>query len=343
MAKRPSKKTAKKTSLVSRTKKSRSERVILHKSFKRSYREDYERKLEVPGILAHLFGTFKILFKNWKVFLPLLILVVILNSILVTLMSENMYVQFQDILDETSKSFTGGELGNVAKAGLLLISTITSGGLTTNMTESQGIFFIFLLLLTWLVTIFLLRHIMAGHKIKLRDALYNAGAPIISTFIVFFIVFLECIPIFIFIILYSTAENTGFLDMPFYALLFFLFSVLMFLMSGYWLSSSTIALVSVSAPGLYPMKAVRTASDLMAGRRIKYVLRLLGLFIFLAIIWVLIMLPLILFDLWMKQFEWTAGIPFIPICLATMTVFTVIFIAAYLYQYYRWMLDYDED
>jgi hypothetical protein len=91
------------------------------------------------------------------------------------------------------------------------------------------------------------------------------------------------------------------------------------------------------------MKAVRTASDLMAGRRIKYILRLLGLFIFLAIIWVLIMLPLILFDLWMKQFEWTAGIPFVPICLATMTVFTVIFIAAYLYQYYRWMLDYDED
>ena len=54
--------------------KAQSKRVRLHKSFRRSYREDYVRDLEVPGIMYHIFATFKIIFKNWKLFLPLLIL-----------------------------------------------------------------------------------------------------------------------------------------------------------------------------------------------------------------------------------------------------------------------------
>ena len=53
-----------------KVKEKRGERVRLHKSFKRSYREDYQRDLEVPGIMYHIFASFKIVFKNWKLFLP---------------------------------------------------------------------------------------------------------------------------------------------------------------------------------------------------------------------------------------------------------------------------------
>ncbi len=82
--------------------KARSERVRLHKSFRRSYREDYVREIEVPGIMYHIFATFKIIFKNWKLFLPLLILSVCLSILFVGLMSESTYRQFQDILDQTT-------------------------------------------------------------------------------------------------------------------------------------------------------------------------------------------------------------------------------------------------
>ena len=116
----------------------------------------------------------------------------------------------------------------------------------------------------------------------------------------------------------------------------------MVLISGYLLSSSLIALIAVSAPGLYPMRALHTASDLMMGRRIKFIIRLIALIIALAFTWVIVMLPLILFDLWMKTFEWTKDIPFVPICLTIMTCFTMIYTTAYLYLYYRWMLGYEE-
>lgn len=332
MAKQPSKKVKKKE-----------ERIKLHKSFRRSYREDYKRELEVPGILEHFAETFKIIFKNWKLFGVLLLLIVLSNMLLVGIMSEESYAQFKDILDETSESLGEEQLAVVPKALLLLSSTITTGGLSTSISDVQGVFAVILLLITWLVTIYLLRHIKAGQKVKLKDALYNACTPLISTFLVFLLVVVQCIPILIFVVFYSTAVQTEFLAKPFYALLFFIFSAVMFLLSGYWLSSSLIALVAVSAPGLYPMKAIHTASDLMAGRRIKFILRIVAVILLLLVVWVIIMMPLIMFDIWVKTFEWSEGIPFIPVCLSIMTVFSVIFISTYLYIYYRWMLNYDKD
>jgi hypothetical protein len=328
MAKRPSKKSAK--------------RPRLHHSFKRSYREDYVRELEVPGIIAHVAASFKLIFKHWKTFLLLIILMVLLNAILVGLMSEDTYTNFQDILEQTNESAGGGPLTTAMKAGLLLVSTMTTGGLNSNMDGAQGVFAAILLLITWLVSTYLFRHYIAGHKVKLRDALYNACTPLISTAAILLLILIQLVPVFIFIILYSTAVQTEFLSTPFYAFVFFIFGAVMILLSGYWLSSSVIALVAVSAPGLYPGKALRAASDLMMSRRIKFIIRLIALLFVVLFLWAIIMIPLIMFDLWMKTFEWTSGIPFIPICLMIMSIFTVIFTSAYIYIYYRWMLDYEE-
>ena len=324
------------------SKKKTTERVNPHKSFKRSYREDYKRELEVPGIMYHVLKSFKLIFKNWKLFLPLLILMVVLNVIFVGVTSESSYIKSQNIINETEAQIAGNEMGNVAKAGLLLISTVTTGGLAGESGEVATVFGVLFFLIIWLATIFILRHLFAKHKIKLRDALYNAMTPLISTFVVFVVTLIQCIPIFLLIIAYSAALQTDFLATPFYALVFFVFAALMIVISAYLLSSSLVAFVAVSAPGLYPIEALRTASDLMMGRRIRFILRLVALIIVIILIWAIIMLPLILFDLWMKSFVWASGIPFIPICLLIMTCFTEIYITTYLYIYYRWMLDYEE-
>ena len=213
----------------------------LHRSFKRSYREDYERPLEVPGLLHHAVTTFQLLFKNWRIFLPLAVLIVAANIFLVGLMSEDTFVDFQDAITATTEDLKTGEIGNTAKASLLLISTVTTGGLSQGMTEVQQVFAILLFLITWLVTIYLVRRLLAGHRPKLRDGLYNALAPLISTLAVLFVILLQCIPIFIVIITYAVAVNTEFLSTPFYALIYFIFAALLILLSAYLLSSSFLA------------------------------------------------------------------------------------------------------
>ena len=284
---------AKKPSKLKKQIKKASE-INPHKSFKRTYREDYLRDTDMPSIMYHILNSFHLFFKHWKLFLPLTVIAVVLSLAFV--------------------------------------------GLSGESNEASIMVGAFIFLIIWLTTIFLLRHIMAGHKVTLRDGLYNAMTPLLSTFVVFVVAVIQCIPIFVLIILYSAAVRTDFLTMPFYALLFLMVAGLLILLSAYLLSSSLMALIAVSAPGLYPLKALSIASELMIGRRVKFVIRLIALLLTMAIMWVAIMLPLILFDRWMKTFEWAVGIPFIPICVTIMTCFSSVYLTIYLYTYYRWLL-----
>lgn len=314
-----------------------------HRSFKRSYREDYTRATETPGLLHHAMTTFKLIFRHWKTFLPFILLMTAMYILCVGLLSEELYQQFQDTIDETSGELASGQVGNFAKAGLLLISTITTGGLDTGMGEVQTVFMVILFLVMWLVTIFLMRHFLSGSRPRLRDALYNALGPLISTLLIFIVAFLQAIPIMLVIITYAAAVATDFLATPFYALLYFIFASLMILLSGYMLSGTLMALVAVTAPGMYPMVALTSTAELISGRRIRLILRLLYLIFVVALIYLITMLPIILIDLWLKGiWEWLAGVPIVPFFLLVVTCFVFIYATTYLYRYYRWLLDYKE-
>ena len=317
-------------------------RLKLHHSFKRSYREDYHRELEAPGLVQHAMTTLKILFKNWKLFLPLLILIVALNTAFVGLMSEETYQTFQESLKQRYNSLEQGEIGRVAEAGLLLVSTVTTGGLTRGMNEVQQVFMVMFIAITWLITIYYLRHLLAGNKPKFRDGIYNALAPLLSSLLVIALIFIHLIPIFVFVIVYSAAMQTGFLETPLYAFVFWLFSVLLILLSCYLLPVSITALVAVSVPGIYPMTAINATTDLMQGRRTKFIIRLIFAIIFLGVIWVIVMMPIMWLDLFLKsQIEWWANLqaPVASFFLQVMTTFSVIYATAYIYLFYRRMLD----
>ena len=315
-------------------------RLRLHRSFRRSYREDYQRELNAPGLVQHAWNTLKIVFKNWKLFLPLLVMVVAMNIVLVGLLSEDTYKTFQDTLDQSYESLQQGELGRVAKSGLLLISTVSTGGLTRGMNEVQQVFAVLLTALTWLVTIYFLRHLLAGNKPRFRDGIYNACTPLISSLLVIALIFIHMVPVFIFIIVYSAAVTTGFLETPLYAFVFWLFGGLLLLLSAYLLPVSVTSLVAVSVPGIYPMTAINASTDLLQGRRTKFIIRIIFAIIFLAVLWVIVLMPLLWLDLFQKErIAWLAGFPFASLCLQIMTVFSIIYLTAYIYLFYRRMLD----
>lgn len=322
----------------------RGKHVHLHKSFRRSYREDYHRDFVAPGLLSHAVNTFKDIFKHWRVFLPLMIVVVAAYIILVGLLSEDLYQQVGEALDGDIEGATAGfRLSNFAKAGVLLISTVSTGGLNNDMDEVSLIFTVLLFLIIWLTVIYLLRHFYAGRKPKMRDGLYNACAPLIPTLVLFLVVFVQLIPLFLVIITYNAAILTDFLATPFYAFLYFIFASLMILLSGYLVSSSLMAMVAITAPGIYPVNALLTASDLMAGRRIKLIIRIIYLAFVVAFVYFITMMPIILLDMWLKSiWSFIANWPIVPFIMLIVTCFVFIYITAYFYRYYRYMLDYRE-
>lgn len=265
-------------------------KTFRHKSFKRSYREDYVRELEVPGMGQHIFYSFKLIFENYKIFLPLLFIMTVAAICLTGLASE----------------FLNGQ-------------TVIFGSLV--------------FLIIWLVSIFIIRHKLAGNKVGIRDALYNAMTPLLSSFVVLAVAAVQCIPIMILVVAYSSAIETHFLDTPFYAFLFFTFGALLILLSSYFLSGTLMALVAVSAPGLYPLEALKTANELMRGRRIKFILRIILITLLVIVLWVVVMFPIASLG---SDFS-----SFIKVCGTTLACFLAIYISVYFYVYYRWMLNFD--
>ena len=320
--------------------------VRLHRSFKRSYYEDYQRKTELPSLTSQASAAFKMFFKFWKIFLPLLLIFVGLYIFLIGAMSENTLADVKANVEQTNKDVADGKIGTVGKAGLTLLGIISTGGLTT-MNDAQIVIAVLLFTIIWLVTIYLARHLLAGHQeIKMRDGFYSALSPLVSTLVVGLIIFLEAIPIMLTIIVFQVALTTEFLSTPFYALLFFMFAALMITLSLYLLSSSFFAIIVVSAPGLYPLTAVRMAKNLIMGRRLRFLIRVFYLVIIVALLYLLLLMPAIILDGILKaQFAWLADskIPFVAIIQLTITVFIFIYLSIYFYLFYRALLDYNDD
>ena len=90
------------------------------------------------------------------------------------------------------------------------------------------------------------------------------------------------------------------------------------------------------------MTAINATTDLMQGRRTKFIIRLLFAAVFIGVMWVIVMLPIMWLDLFLKDnIEWWANIqaPVASFFLQIMTTFSIIYFTAYIYLFYRRMLD----
>ncbi len=220
---------------------------------------------------------------------------------------------------------------------IFIVTLVTVGilgflNLSSYKDVAVGMVIAIIILVVWLTTIFVMRHKMAGNKVGLRDALYNAMTPLISSLVMLVLVVIQAIPVMLLVIAHSSAVETHFLDTPFYAFLFLVFAGLMILLTSYLWSGTLMALVAVSAPGLYPLEAIKASNELMMGRRIRFTLRIIALLIVLFVIWALTIWPMAAF---------VGESPVTSVVLTIIGCFSIIYIATYLYLYYRWMLKFD--
>lgn len=262
------------------------------------------------------------------------------SVILVGMMSQDMYESLQDALEETSENVAGGDFGQVGKSGLLLLSIATTGGLNQAPSESQQIFNVIIFLIVWMVVVWILRNYLAGNKVRMRDGLYNAMGPLVGTVLVLVFLLIQLIPVAIVAFVYSMALGTQFLENIFAAAVFWPLAILLLLLSLYWGVGTILALVVVTIPGMYPMEAIKMAGDLIIGRRVRVILRVLWALLVLAVCWAVIMIPIILLEGWLKvSFEFLAGVPIVPVALLIISVMSVVYLASYVYLFYRRIVD----
>ena len=124
-------------------------------------------------------------------------------------------------------------------------------------------------------------------------------------------------------------------------MLFWIAAGLLALLSLYWITSSILALIIVTLPGMYPYRAIKTAGDLILGRRIKILIRWLWMALVVVVSWAVVVIPVILLDMWLVSawpgLQW---LPLVPFTIVVMGAVTAIWVSAYAYIVYRKVVEY---
>ncbi|MDR2336803.1 MAG: hypothetical protein LBE03_01725 [Candidatus Nomurabacteria bacterium] len=311
-----------------------------HRSFRLTRKEDYKKEHPAPGYIKFIFQVFGVIKKNRKVFFRLLLVSALASVVLVGIMSQDRYESLDEAMDETSEEVVAGNFSGFGKTTMLFITTVATGGLNQNPTEPQQIFNVFIMILICLATIWVLRQRFAGNDVRMKDALYNAFGPLVSIALIFILLLIQLIPFFIAFIVYSSAVETDFLSNGFYALFFWIAVGGLGLLSIYLMVPTVIAIIAATAPGLYPMQALHNAGELVLGKRFKIIFRFIWGLIGILPVWIIVILPAIMIDSFLKGVsDFFLGWPIVPVAFLLTSLFSVLYFSAYLYMYYRRLLD----
>ena len=311
-----------------------------HRSFILTRRRDYKRQLEMPGYFAFTIEASRLIWTKKWLFLRLILVFIALVVIFGLMGRQDIYDQLYNTLDETApESVFGGTFGGISKAGVILLTSITSG-LTPKMDSGQIIIASLLGLYIWLTTVWLLRKIVAGKRVILRDGLYNAGSPILPTMLTLLILLIQMVPGALAALVAGAAWQSGLIEGGAFSMLTSVALVLIIVLSLYWMVSTFLALVVVTLPGMYPLRAIAIAGDLVIGRRLRLMYRIIWMFLVIVSWWIVIMIPVILFDGWIKSiFSQISWIPTVPIFMLIMSIITIVWVCVYIYLLYRKVVD----
>ncbi len=226
------------------------------------------------------------------------------------------------------KSTFHGSLGSIAKSfnvyGLLLNSSSSS----TAANPSSGVFQGVLFVVISLVLIYSFRKLYNGSKLGLKEAYYNSTYPLIPYTLVLILVTIELIPMTLGLYLYSTVISGGIAVGTIERLIWIAITLALVLVSVYFISSSIFALFIISLEHMTPMKALRSARNLVRKRRTSIALKILFVPFFILISISIIMLIIIL------------SVPVIANwTLQILLMLSLVFIFSYLYNLYRNLID----
>lgn len=282
---------------------------------------------KVPNIRQLLWQTWLLLKARPKLFIGLLVIYIAIVLLFVGSSSQGDYLTLKDNL---GKVFSGN-IGALSQVGPLFFATI-SGAYGQSMTELQQFTLNLITLLFWLVFIAAARHTVAEQKVRVRDVLYTAPTPLIPSLLVLLFLCIQLIPGAVGALIFTIASSGGYLTNWFEFALFALIAFALVVGSLYWAVTSIIGLAIVALPNMYPRKALQTAKQLVRGRRLSILLRLLGLVGAVALLWVIVLLPFIILDIWLPL----ASV--ITILIQLLTQISLLLVALYIYHLYRSLL-----
>jgi len=269
----------------------------------------------LPGSFKLTARVIATLWKFWKPLGGIFIIYVALNAIFVTGLISG--------LDGTASRLAQSHgLSNAVRGFGSLLGSGTSVS-TTGVSMAQTV----LLILESLVIIWALRQLLAGEKIKVKQAYYQATAPFIPFILVFIVIIQQLLPLvagsaILSLVLVSAVATNALVTVVAYIVLGLLAA-----WSAYMISGSIFALYIVTLPNMQPRQALRSAKNLVHYRRWEVLRRLVFLPIAVLLLMAIIIVPVIL----IASFA-------VAISFFILSLLAVLFVHTYLYSLYRGLI-----
>ena len=311
-----------------------------HRSFQLSRRRDSQRSLGLPGYIQFTLQTWRTMWRHKRVFFGLAFIYFVLMTVLGNITTQATYAELRDAVDGVMTDVAGGDTSSLGRAGLVSLAVFGAGG--GNLSDLQQAYVALVGLLAWLGAIWLLREVLAGNSPTLRDGLYRSASPLVPTLLIAMIALVQLIPVALIALAYASLTAAGIVDGGLGSMLFFGVAALVVSLTLYWMTATFMALVVVTLPGMYPLQAMKVAGDLVVGRRMGVLFRVLWMMAVAFLVWLAIIVPLIILEsLIANPLPWVASLPIVPIAISLLGSVTIVWGAIYIYMMYRKMLDDD--
>lgn len=269
------------------TKKPRVREVPRHQSFRLTKTKLRQAKpLPSAGVL--LKKTYGIIRSDMRIFGGIALIYSVFTVVVIQGFSSAFNIsEFKKQLQELF-----GDAGNIetslALYGYLLGSAGSQAG------ESASSYQFMVGCIVSLATIWGVRQLLAGEKPGLRDVFYKGMYPLIPFLLVLFVIVLQLLPLAIGSFIYSTVIGQGLAVTAIEKFLWLLLFIALTLLSLYMLASSLFALYIVTLPDMTPVRALRSARDLVLHRRFGVMIRILAFPLVVLLVSLIIFIPLLM-------------------------------------------------
>lgn len=288
-----------------------------HRTFKLS-KKKLKQFAPVPGAPTLIKQSVRVIFRNKKLFLGVAFIHAFIGFVFFQGFGSSFNIT--ELKANLEQLFEGGnQLGTAAAVfGYLLGSAGSAPG------QASGSYQLFLTLVTSLAAIWAVRQVQAGEKPRLRDTFYKGMYPLIPFLFVLFVIAVQMLPLLLGNLIYSTVTQNGLAATPLEQVLTILLFVSLALMTMYMLASSLFAMYISTLPDMTPLKALRSARELVLHRRFGVSIRILALPVTLLVLAAVIFIPLIII-----------AAPVAQVLFLLATSFSLVAAHVYMYLLYR--------
>lgn len=285
------------------------------------------KRIKHPVTLSNSFAitkkAAKLIWQNKKLFIGIVIVYGILNIILVHGLSSA--VDVGSLKKGLDQAFSGN-LNQLASSLTVFVVLIGSSG--SGATSASSVYQTFLTLVVSLAIIWALRQVWAKVRVRVRDSFYHGMYPLVPFILVLLVIGLQLLPMLIGVGLYGVVVSNGIAIYAAEKFLWGLLALVLSLLSLYMVCSSLFALYIVTLPDMTPMKALRSARELVRYRRWTILRKILFLPLVLFVVSAAIMVPIITFVA-----------PVAPWVFFIITMFILLAVHTYMYVLYRELLE----